>query len=81
MPIGMGAVGSVSSQPGSGPTSNNGGVRVVHLSNYSGLQGFGSHFQIKYGSGSAPCSIFTGLFGFGCKFFVCVWLRHCGVFT
>ncbi len=29
---------------------------------------FGSHFQIKYGSGSVPCSIFTGLFGFGYEF-------------
>ncbi len=30
--------------------------------------GFGSHFQIKYGSGSVPCSTFTGLFGFGYEF-------------
>ncbi len=48
--------------------SNNGRVRVVHLRHFSGLHGFGSHFQIKYGSGSVPCAIFTGLFGFGYKF-------------
>ncbi len=48
--------------------SNNGWVRVVHLRHFSGLHGFGSHFQIKYGSGSVPCSIFTGLFGFGYEF-------------
>ncbi len=47
---------------------NNGRVRVVHLWHFSGLHGFGSHFQIKYGSGSVPCSIFTGLFGFGYEF-------------
>ncbi len=41
---------------------NNGRVRVVHLRHFSGLHGFGSHFQIKYGS--VPCRIFTGLFGF-----------------
>ncbi len=68
VPMGTGAVGSVSSQPGSGPTSNNGRVRVVHLSIFSGLQGFRSQFQIKYGSGSAPCSIFTSLFGSGYEF-------------
>ncbi len=43
-------------------------VRVVHLRHFSGLHGFGSHFQIKYGSGSVPCSIFTGLFGLGYEF-------------
>ncbi len=43
-------------------------VRVVHLRHFSGLRGFGSHFQIKHGSGSVPCSIFTGLFGFGYEF-------------
>ncbi len=44
--------------------SYNGRVRVVHLRHFSGLRGFGSHFQIKHGSGSVPCSIFTGLFGY-----------------
>ncbi len=44
---------------------NKGRVRVVHLRDFSGLLGFGSHFQIKYGSGLVPCSIFMGLFGFG----------------
>ncbi len=44
---------------------NKGRVRVVHLRHFSGLLGFGSHFQIKYGSGLVPCSIFMGLFGFG----------------
>ncbi len=48
--------------------SYNGRVRVVHLRHFSGLHGFGSHFQIKHGSGSVPCSIFTGLFGFGYEF-------------
>ncbi len=48
--------------------SYNGRVRVVHLRHFSGLRGFGSHFQIKHGSGSVPCSIFTGLFGFGYEF-------------
>ncbi|KAI2668862.1 Non-reducing polyketide synthase ZEA1 [Labeo rohita] len=43
-------------------------VRVVNLRHFSGLHGFGSHFQIKYGSGSVPCNKFTGLFGFGYKF-------------
>ncbi len=43
-------------------------VRVVYLRHFSGLHRFGSHFQIKYGSGSVPCSIFTGLFGFGYEF-------------
>ncbi len=62
VPIGTGAVGSVSSQPGSGPTfekwSGPRPVRVVHLRHLSGLHGFGSHFQIKYGSGSVLCSTF-----------------------
>ncbi len=40
----------------------------LHLRHLLGLHGFGSHFQIKYGSGSVPCSIFTGLFRFGYKF-------------
>ncbi len=48
--------------------SNNGRVRVVHLRHFSGLHGFGSHFQIKYGSRSVLCSTFTGLFGFGYEF-------------
>ncbi len=52
------------SNNGSGPRR----VRVVHLRHFSGLHGFGSHFQIKYGSGSVPCSIFTGLIGFGYEF-------------
>ncbi len=39
--------------------SNNRRVRVLHLRHFSCLHGFGSHFQIKYGSRSVPCSIFT----------------------
>ncbi len=71
VPIGTGAVGSVSSQPVRVQLLNNGRVRrvrVVHLWHFSGLHGFGSHFQIKYGSGSVPRSTFTGLFGFGYEF-------------
>ncbi len=33
----------------------------LHLRHFSGLYVFGSHFQIKYGSGSVLCSTFTGL--------------------
>ncbi len=43
-------------------------VRVVYLRHFSGLHRLGSHFQIKYGSGSVPCSTFTGLYGFGYEF-------------
>ncbi len=39
-------------------------VQVVYWRHFSGLHGFGSHFQIKYWSGPVPCSIFTGLFGY-----------------
>ncbi len=35
---------------------------------FLGSTRFGSHFQIKYGSGSVPRSTFTGLFGFGYEF-------------
>ncbi len=72
--IGTGAVGSVSSQPGFGSNFRiivgfaSGPGRRLHLRHFSGLHVFGSHFQIKYGSGSVPCSIFTGLFMFGYKF-------------
>ncbi len=51
-----------------GQLSNNGLVRVVHFRHFSGLHGFRSHFQIQYGSGSVPYSIFTCLFGFGYTF-------------
>ncbi|KAL0195734.1 hypothetical protein M9458_009306, partial [Cirrhinus mrigala] len=43
-------------------------VRVQFTNNRRVRVGFGSHFQIKYGSGSVPCNKFTGLFGFGYEY-------------
>ncbi len=52
--------------------SYNGRVRVVHLRHFSGLRGFGSHFQIKHGPGRFRAAYLRVSSGSGTNF----WTRE-----